>query len=37
LLKNKVVFDGRNIYDAEYLKEEGFVHYGIGMAETKYD
>ncbi|GGF51423.1 UDP-glucose dehydrogenase family protein [Echinicola rosea] len=31
LLKNKVVFDGRNIYDAKYLKEEGFEHYGIGI------
>lgn len=31
LLKNKVVFDGRNIYDAKYLNEEGFEHYGIGV------
>lgn len=31
LLKNKVVFDGRNIYDAKYLNEEGFQHYGIGV------
>ncbi|HLT07327.1 MAG TPA: UDP-glucose/GDP-mannose dehydrogenase family protein [Cyclobacteriaceae bacterium] len=31
LLKNKVVFDGRNIYDPVYLKELGFTHYGIGM------
>ena len=31
LLKNKVVFDGRNIYDPAYLKELGYTHYGIGM------
>jgi UDPglucose 6-dehydrogenase len=31
LLKNKLVFDGRNIYDPAYLKELGFTHHGIGM------
>lgn len=31
LLKNKVVFDGRNIYDKKYLETLGFVHYGIGV------
>jgi UDPglucose 6-dehydrogenase len=30
LLKNKVVFDGRNIYDKKYLESLGYVHYGIG-------
>jgi len=30
LLNNKVVFDGRNIYDRKYLNEMGFTHYGIG-------
>lgn len=30
LLNNKVVFDGRNIYDKKYLAEIGFDHYGIG-------
>jgi UDPglucose 6-dehydrogenase len=30
LLKNKVVFDGRNIYEKSYLKGLGFEHYGIG-------
>lgn len=30
LLKSKVVFDGRNIYDKKYLENLGFVHYGIG-------
>ena len=32
LLKNKVVFDGRNIYDREELKELGFDYYGIGLS-----
>ncbi len=31
LLNNKVIFDGRNIYDAPYLKELGFDYYGIGL------
>ncbi len=31
LLKNKVIFDGRNIYDREELKESGFEYYGIGL------
>lgn len=31
LLKNKVVFDGRNIYDGPYLKELGFEYSGIGL------
>ncbi|EKB48324.1 UDP-glucose dehydrogenase family protein [Cecembia lonarensis] len=31
LLNNKVVFDGRNIYDKKYLAELGFEHYGIGV------
>ena len=30
LMKNKVVFDGRNIYDQEYLQEMGFAYFGIG-------
>ncbi|OOG71193.1 UDP-glucose/GDP-mannose dehydrogenase family protein [Algoriphagus sp. A40] len=31
LLNNKVVFDGRNIYDRKYLEGLGFTHYGIGV------
>ena len=31
LLKNKVIFDGRNIYDREELREAGFTYYGIGL------
>jgi UDPglucose 6-dehydrogenase len=29
-LKSKVVFDGRNIYDAQQLRERGYVYVGIG-------
>jgi len=30
LMREKVVFDGRNIYDAEELQEFGFTYYSIG-------
>jgi UDPglucose 6-dehydrogenase len=30
LMKNKLVFDGRNIYDANEMAENGFTYYGIG-------
>lgn len=29
-LKEKIVFDGRNIYSPEQMKEFGYVYYGIG-------
>lgn len=31
VMKEKVIFDGRNIYDANELKEKGFTYYGIGV------
>jgi UDPglucose 6-dehydrogenase len=31
LLKNDVIFDGRNIFDAKEIKEEGFEYFGIGL------
>ncbi|GAA4460331.1 UDP-glucose/GDP-mannose dehydrogenase family protein [Nibrella saemangeumensis] len=31
LLKNKVIFDGRNIYESEQLSESGFDYYAIGV------
>ncbi|MFT2010068.1 UDP-glucose dehydrogenase family protein [Pontibacter sp. 13R65] len=34
LMKDRVVFDGRNIYDATELREKGFVYYGIGVKQT---
>jgi UDPglucose 6-dehydrogenase len=30
LLNRKVVFDGRNLYDKEYLEKAGFDYFGIG-------
>lgn len=31
LLKNPVIFDGRNIFDKEFVKDSGFTYYGIGI------
>ncbi|NEM98258.1 UDP-glucose dehydrogenase family protein [Pontibacter burrus] len=33
LMKEKVVFDGRNIYEAKDLAEKGFTYYGIGVKQ----
>lgn len=35
LMRNKVIFDGRNIYDAEELQEHGFSYYSIGKQAVK--
>lgn len=32
-LKQPVLFDGRNLYDPEYLREQGFIYYAIGRGE----
>jgi UDPglucose 6-dehydrogenase len=29
-LKNKVIFDGRNLYDSEYVRKQGFEYHSIG-------
>ncbi len=34
LLNQKVIFDGRNIYDPDELKQLGFTYYGIGIGKT---
>jgi UDPglucose 6-dehydrogenase len=34
LLKNKVIFDGRNIYEPAEIKEAGFIYYGIGRGSN---
>jgi UDPglucose 6-dehydrogenase len=30
IMKGRVIFDGRNIYDPEEIRKAGFVYYGIG-------
>lgn len=35
LMKSKLVFDGRNIYDLEEMKEHGFEYYCIGINTKK--
>lgn len=34
MLRNPVIFDGRNLYDPEQLRSKGFIYYGIGRGET---
>jgi UDPglucose 6-dehydrogenase len=35
LMKEKVIFDGRNIYDLEEMEEHGFTYYCIGVNTSK--
>lgn len=35
LMNNNLIVDGRNIYDAKELKEQGFTYYCIGIDTTK--
>jgi UDPglucose 6-dehydrogenase len=30
IMKGRVIFDGRNIYDPQVIKKMGFTYYGIG-------
>ena len=30
LMKNKVVFDGRNLYELDVMREMGYTYYSIG-------
>jgi UDPglucose 6-dehydrogenase len=34
LMKEKLIFDGRNIYDIQEMKEFGYKYYGIGRNTT---
>jgi len=34
-LKNAVIFDGRNLYDPAYVKEQGFEYYCIGRNRSE--
>ena len=33
-LKHKIIFDGRNIYSPEQMKEFGYMYYGIGRKDN---
>jgi UDPglucose 6-dehydrogenase len=35
LLKNKTIFDGRNLYELSYMQEQGFYYESIGRATVK--
>lgn len=35
ILKNPVIFDGRNLYNSSTMKEYGFTYYSIGRATVK--
>jgi len=35
LMKNNVIFDGRNIYDPKEMQEDGFTYYSIGRSDVK--
>lgn len=35
LLKNKVIFDGRNVYELETMREQGYTYYSIGRETVK--
>ena len=34
MLKNPVIFDGRNIYDPPRMKKLGFTYYAIGRGDS---
>ncbi len=34
-LRNKIIFDGRNVYEPEKMKELGFIYYSIGRQAIK--
>ncbi len=33
-LKQPLIFDGRNLYDPIWMREKGFIYYGIGRGES---
>ncbi len=35
LIKNKIIFDGRNQYNEKFLKNNGYEYYPIGKCDTK--
>ena len=37
MLRNKVVFDGRNLYDPAQMEQNGWTYYGIGIGKSCQD
>jgi len=35
-LSNAVIFDGRNLYDPEFVRQHGFAYYAIGRGDSVY-
>jgi len=35
LMKGKVIFDGRNLYRLDTMKQQGFTYYSVGRAIVK--
>jgi len=35
ILKNKVIFDGRNLFDVQRMQELGFYYESVGRAVSK--
>jgi UDPglucose 6-dehydrogenase len=36
-MRSPVIFDGRNLYDAENIRDHGFIYYSIGRAAVRAD
>jgi len=34
-MRSAVIFDGRNLYDPEHIRDHGFTYYSIGRAPLK--
>jgi UDPglucose 6-dehydrogenase len=34
-MRSPIIFDGRNLYDAEHIREHGFTYYSIGRSPVK--
>lgn len=34
MLREPIIFDGRNLYEPEQMKQKGFIYYGIGRGAS---
>ena len=37
LLEEKVIIDGRNVFDPDDMRRDGFEYFGIGRGEPQFD